>query len=445
MDVLKKSKNVFSPIIILLTMVVYFCLPEGELLASAGEPDQEKITVSQAVHLQAEIENHEIIEELYYRLLDEKGRQITVTGKIIRPGDRYLDACNNLYEVYRVEDYTAYARLLRSEAISSSGYFLEGKAGRKPGDFVSGFDHNLLLENQGWKILLGRVEEQSAAEDLAAAERRKLVAIYHTHNAESYLPSDGTHSIYGQGGIHKVGQAFTAALEEKEVDVIHSEQLHLPHDRGAYRRSRNTVLALLDHVPDVIFDLHRDAAPIEEYSVEIEGDWVAQVQFVVGRQNPAFHVTRQFAYDLKALADQVYPGLVKGVFMGWGNYNQDLMPLKLLLEAGGHQNSREAAKDGIELFSDVVALYFYGIPVEEGQGENKGAIRPPVGNIEGTEAAAAQTVFGLILLVAAGTGGFYLLNNPQAAGRIKGKAKENLSRIYGHVSGFLSRLKGKNR
>ena len=66
---------------------------------------------------------------------------------------------------------------------------------------------------------------------------------------------------------------------------------------------------------DAIFDIHRDAAPSNSYAALIEDEWVTQIQFVVGRQNQNLGINRQYAQSLKKIADQLYPGLVKGIFM----------------------------------------------------------------------------------------------------------------------------------
>lgn len=359
--------------------------------------------------LLTELDEKEIAAEKYYRLIDSEGELITITGHRIRPGDRYLDEKNRLFEVRRVRGYTAEARYIRTEELSTVEL---GKSIVCPS----------LLEQ-----LRSTVSMAAGNNDAGNKEEKwpqKRVAIYHTHNAESYVPTDGTDSIHGRGGIHDVGAAFKDALEKKEIEVIYSENMHLPHDRGAYRRSRDTALKLLEQNPDVIFDLHRDAAPVDAYATKVEEDWVTKIQFVVGRQNPSYSVTRRFAYDLKGLADKVYPGLIKGVFMGWGNYNQDLTPLNLLLEVGAHQNSKEAAEGGIALFADVVALYFYGIPADEEEGKG---LLPRADDPDAAGGVVYATIAAFLLLVAAAIGGFYFINNPSAWGRLKG----NLSRYFG--------------
>ncbi|MGI6150324.1 MAG: stage II sporulation protein P, partial [Limnochordia bacterium] len=111
-------------------------------------------------------------------------------------------------------------------------------------------------------------------------------------------------------------------------------------------------------------------------------------------------VNREFAQSMKALADQIYPGLVKGIFYGRGNYNQDLSPLALLLEVGAHTNSREAAERGISLFADVVDQYFYGAaeasPAEEGE--------------QAGSKAASRGIGGLLTFILACIVVFYVIN-----------------------------------
>lgn len=61
----------------------------------------------------------------------------------------------------------------------------------------------------------------------------------------------------------------------------------------------------------------------------------------------------QFALQLKAATDEVYPNLIKGIFYADGTYNQDLAPRALLIEAGTHTNTREQAINGLTLFIDA--------------------------------------------------------------------------------------------
>ena len=69
--------------------------------------------------LLTELDEKEIAAEKYYRLIDSEGELITITGHRIRPGDRYLDEKNRLFEVRRVRGYTAEARYIRTEELST--------------------------------------------------------------------------------------------------------------------------------------------------------------------------------------------------------------------------------------------------------------------------------------------------------------------------------------
>lgn len=256
----------------------------------------------------------------YYSIVTYEGDLLATTRYRPLVGDEYLTVDNHLYQIKQVEDLVAKASL--KEKIESYSQEVMGSL---------------------------------------KAQDEKSIGIFHTHNAESYVPSDGTHSIDGKGGIHAVGQAFADALEKLGVRPIYSEDLHLPHDRGAYRRSRETALEILGEEPDAIFDLHRNAAPYEVYSLHLNGEELTHLQFVVGLLNPHAEVNRSFSYDLKNITNELYPSLVKGVlYTQGGTFNQDLYPTMLLVEVGAHTNPREAAERSMELFAEGVYHYFYG-------------------------------------------------------------------------------------
>ena len=324
----------------------------------------------------------------YFYMVDEKGRTILITGRRLREKDRFLNARNELYEVESAEGYVARAR------------FVEKVELEEPAPFSAGLSGVLAVQKE---------------KEVTPAYK---IAVYHTHNAESYVPSDGEESIYGAGGIHDVGLAFKESLEEKGVRVLYSDQLHLPHDRGAYRRSRVTALRLLRERPDAIFDLHRDAAPWEKYALELEGEEVTQIQIVVGMSNPGTAVNEKFAYDLKGYADRLYPGLIHGVLLIWGSYNQDLSPLALLLEVGAHTNSKEAAQGGVSRFAKVVSYYFYGPAVLKGKkiapGDQAVEQAPAQRSQYGIMRAFSGTILSLLLISTGAAVGFYFLNSPRA-------------------------------
>lgn len=230
---------------------------------------------------------------------------------------------------------------------------------------------DVYIGQEGYRARVARIEgsrayikrEAHAARTAMAATARalplgagsKLICVYSTHTDESYVPTEGTEAVPGNGGIIKVASAFAGALSAVGFVVKHDPSAHDPHDALAYTRSRRTAAALASLKPYAIFDVHRDAAPPEAYAAVVRGVEVQQIMIVVGRQNPFASANMLFAMRLKQEADRMYPGLVRGIFMASGDYNQDLDPGSLLLEVGTHTLPREHAERAVTFLARVLA------------------------------------------------------------------------------------------
>lgn len=271
----------------------------------------------------APAQGHERNDGGYFTFVDEAGSQVYTTARQVRIGDQCLTETNRRYEVIGIEGDTARVKFLGQVDLTA---YLPNNSG------LAAWLSPRIAHAQGGKV-----------------------AIYHTHSDESYVPTDGKESILGAGGIYKVGDAFTSALQAKGMQVTHSAAKHDPHDNMAYERSRRTVTDLLKQQPDAIFDVHRDALPPDAYHTNINGQDATKVQLVVGKYGPTGKQVEDYALRVKAASDQQHPGLVKGIFFAkGGDYNQDLHPRALLIEVGSHTNDRTAAEKGIALFADVV-------------------------------------------------------------------------------------------
>ena len=242
----------------------------------------------------------------------------TLAGEVSE-GDEYISADNTLYRIESVSGGAATAVRIGQEDMPDVSWLDAGDA---------------------QAVFAASVPAASSSTDSASGGGQKLIAMYVTHSDESYIPSDGTQSIEGQGGIYDVARQFRDALQAQGIDVILDESTHLPHDSGAYRRSRQTAERLLENRPDAIIDIHRDGIPDQsEYTLTVNGENASRVRLLVGRSNQNSAVNREFAKQLKAVADKEYPGLVKDIFIGKGNYNQDLSPNAILLEFGTHTDN----------------------------------------------------------------------------------------------------------
>ncbi|VBB08499.1 spore ii p: stage ii sporulation protein p [Lucifera butyrica] len=255
----------------------------------------------------------------YITVLDNKGATVFTTGLPVYPGDEYINQANDLFEITTIDGALGTARLVQKNIFSSSDQTLpaQGNTNVTP----------------------------------------PLIAIYHTHDDESFIPNDGRATIPGNGSIMRVGDAFAQRLSEIGYRVDHDKTLHDPHDANAYQRSRRTFIKLLKNQPAALFDVHRDSAPANDYRTTINGQEATKILLVVGRQNPNRNITLDYAKAIKGAADSKYPGLIRGIFMAHGNYNEDLSPRAMLLEIGTQYNTLAAAEHSAALFADVVPSF----------------------------------------------------------------------------------------
>jgi len=275
-------------------------------------------------------------------VLDEDGRPLFHTGIMVHEGDEFTAEDDRLYRVARVDGDVAWARCVRKDTAAV----------------------------EAWTATAA---EAAVAPGPAAAPDRARIAIYHTHNDESYVPTSGRSSERRGGDVLEVGEEFRQALEHEGFEVEHDRTSHVPHDAGAYDRSRSTVMRLVRDNSDLVavFDVHRDVAPSSSYMTEIDGRDVSRVMLVVGRQNPQRSANLGFARRLKAAADKRYPGLIRGIFYARGDYNQDLHPRALLLEVGSYRMPLEDAEEGIRLLAAVVPEVVGREAVARGRGADR--------------------------------------------------------------------------
>lgn len=199
---------------------------------------------------------------------------------------------------------------------------------------------------------------------------RRVICMYMTHNDESYVPTDGVDSIYGNGGIKDVATALKTELQNHFVDVYFDDTLHIPHDTSAYSRSRTTAKSLIDtYDPDAIFDIHRDATRRSFYVTEVNGKERGRVRIVIGKSNPNMAVNEEFALYLMAVANEMYPWLFTDIFYASGHYNQSLDGKAILFECGSHLVEKELEIASMRELSDVITTALYNTTVNENTGD----------------------------------------------------------------------------
>ncbi len=265
--------------------------------------------------------------ENVYQIVDEQGNAITSVCGTPEAGDEYISGDNHHFRLKSVntDDKTAVAESL--------GLFE--------------------LPDVSWL--------DAEASLPVSAGKTKKIAMYCTHSDESYVPTDGTSAKPGKGSIYDVAGNLKTNLEKLGVTVDQSTATHEPHDSGAYRRSRQTAMKLVQGGPDAVFDIHRDGIPNpDEYTVKLGNESASKVRLEVGRSNQNSSANKDFAAQIKAVADKMHPGLVKDIFIGKGTYNQDLSPRSVLLEFGTHTTSKERAATSTAAMADVLYKTLYG-------------------------------------------------------------------------------------
>lgn len=258
---------------------------------------------------------------------DTKQKVLFLKGDEVVSGDMYVSTDNKLYEIISVDETKkeAIAKFLRDEEMPQYN-----------------------------------VTRRAESQNIASAESIKKVGIYHTHNDESYYTPDGFDSVYGKGGIHDVGKALAENFNKLGIQTIYKEDLHLPHNSGAYTRSQVTASSILNEGVDAIFDVHRDSTKRSEYLTKVDGQTMSAVRLVIGAASTNYEENKKFAYSIKSYADKVYPGLIKDIYIGKGNYNQQLSTRAMLFEFGCENIEKDYVLKSTEYVAKVLDVVLYG-------------------------------------------------------------------------------------
>ena len=263
-------------------------------------------------------------EETYYIVQDTEGRVLFMHGDQVYIDDEYISGDNKRYRVVEVDD----------------------QARRGVAQYVEDLTMSL-----GTKVV-----------PMAANASEKTVCIYTSHNDECFVPTEGTDNNPEGGGIQDVAESLRKNLEKMNVKSVYDSTLHVPHDQGAYTRSRRTAARLMkEEQPTMLLDVHRDGGvPPSEYETQINGEDCSKVRVVIGRSNQNRYANEEVAKKIKQVADEKYPGLFKDIYIGKGSYNQDLMANAILLEIGTDKISKERALRSTGMLAEVITTVIGG-------------------------------------------------------------------------------------
>lgn len=190
------------------------------------------------------------------------------------------------------------------------------------------------------------------------------VALYCTHSAETYTPDSGKPKLDGKHGlINKVARQLADSLQEQGLKAVYYDKIHdFPEYDKSYTNSRETVKSIIREQENLLalLDIHRDHIPgmKKAETVTIDGRPSARILIVVGsderKPHPDWEKNLDFANRIVEQGEQMYPGLIKGVRIKAGTYNQEYHHRALLVEVGSDLNSFAEARYAVELFSDIL-------------------------------------------------------------------------------------------
>ncbi|MBE3590338.1 MAG: stage II sporulation protein P [Firmicutes bacterium] len=191
------------------------------------------------------------------------------------------------------------------------------------------------------------------------------VLLIHTHAWEGYAA--GTPPA-APADVVEAAALLGRALAARGVTAVHDRGFGRPLAGGPrllpaddpYAAVRPRLRRLLQAFPSVelVLDVHRDALDHAEATGELRGWPAARLLWVVGSR-PArgmdWWPNLRAAALLTERLQRTAPGLVRGIWVKPGPYNQDAGRLSALIEIGGDGSRPEEVERAIAPLADAVA------------------------------------------------------------------------------------------
>ncbi len=195
------------------------------------------------------------------------------------------------------------------------------------------------------------------------------ILIYHTHASEYFADSDESDP---NTLIVGVGNVLADILRDRYgFNVIHDTTL-FPYQQ-AYSQGLQKITEILEQYPsiEVVIDLHRDAAAGQHLVTEVNGKQTAQIMFFNGisrstegpidyLENPYLPENLAFSFQLKTMADTLYPGLARKNYLKSYRYNLHMRPKSVLIEVGAETNTFEEEVNAMEPLAEILASVLLG-------------------------------------------------------------------------------------
>ena len=196
-----------------------------------------------------------------------------------------------------------------------------------------------------------KLQESSIVYKMEQNVTNKRVLIDHTHTLEDFI--DGTTVV-------DAGEDLARKLTEKGYEVVHIKENFSKSYNTAYKVSGDFLLGEDLSQYDLIIDYHRNALDSAN-TANVWGNETAKAMFVYSKASSNYDSCKNLG---KAISDN----LEDGVYMrdyeynrGIRNFNTDLSPNMLLLEAGNNNNNQWEIRRMNTHLANGIDKYFKGV------------------------------------------------------------------------------------
>ena len=209
--------------------------------------------------------------------------------------------------------------------------------------------------------------------DLSGREPKVLV--FHTHSQEAFADS---RPCALEDTIVGVGQKLCEILVDKyQISVVHDvgqydwvngEEVR----EGSYERMAPAVQGILRKYPsiEVIIDLHRDGVPDGTRLVaDVNGVCTARLMLFNGMlrlnkngrpvrpeglENPYLRDNLALSLQMQLVANELYPGLMRNIYLKPYRYSLFMKPKSILVEVGANTSTVEEAKNAMGPLAEIL-------------------------------------------------------------------------------------------
>lgn len=274
----------------------------------------------------------------------------------------YFDQSEELSIVF-IEDELAIDRIVTKEQLEDKNYVL-----KKLINFEGNLNHKSQAINEINAVQL--VEKKFSINHKLEGPK---VLIFHTHSMEKFA-DEGP----GSKGVVDLGNYLKQILETQYgIPTMHCTNsfdiVNNGVDRnGSYERMEPVIEQIIKDNPTIqlVIDLHRDGLNSDKKLLTtINGKPTAKLMFVNGltkvQKNgvltPVKHLVNPYVEDNIALAlqlqlrgNEIYPGLMRKIYIKPYRYSLHMRPMSLLVEVGAETNTKQEAMNAMEPLGEII-------------------------------------------------------------------------------------------